>query len=179
MAFFYLVIISFKLTDETHFLIIHLCATISLILVSESMTSISENTESVKSFSLKKAERLSSKKTIDKLFAEGDSILQYPVKIVFLKTELPTKNPAQAGFTASKRNFKRAVARNRIKRLLREAYRLNKNVIYDILENEQLALFVIYIGKDLPKYEAIHVATRKGLLKVIKNLSERKLTEND
>lgn len=143
------------------------------------MTTISENIESVKNFSLKKTERLNSKKTIDKLFAEGDSILQYPIKFIFLKTELANEYPAQAGFTASKRNFKRAVARNRIKRLLREAYRLNKNLLYDKLEDEQLALFIIYIGKELPKYEAIHTATRKGLSKIVKKLSVQNLTEND
>lgn len=141
------------------------------------MTTISENTEQGKSFSLKKDERLSSKKTIDKLFTEGDSILQYPLKMVFLKTELQTRYPAQTGFTASKKNFKRAVARNRIKRLLREAYRINKHIVYDELEQEQLAIFIIFIGKELPKYEAVKVATKKGLSKIIKKLNNQNLAE--
>lgn len=137
------------------------------------MTTISKNTEQGKSFSLKKAERLSSKKCIDKLFAEGDSILQYPLKMVFLKTELQTKYPVQAGFIASKRNFKRAVSRNRIKRLLREAYRLNKHLIYTELEQEQLALFIIFIGKELPQYKSIELAMRKGLSKIANKITDQ------
>lgn len=137
------------------------------------MTAISENTKQGKSFSLKKAERLSSKKCIDKLFSEGDSILQYPLKMVFLRTELQTKYPIQAGFIASKKNFKLAVSRNRIKRLLREAYRLNKHLIYNQLDQEQLALFVIFIGKELPQYKSIELAMRKGLLKIANKITDR------
>lgn len=138
------------------------------------MNTTSENSTKRRSFSLKKAERLSSKKIIDKLFAEGDSILQYPLKMVFLKTEIPTKNPVQTGFTASKRSFKRAVARNKIKRLLREAYRLNKHIICNEVSNEQLALFILFIGKEIPKYEAVETAMKKGLGKIAGKLAEKK-----
>uniref|UniRef100_UPI0032166547 ribonuclease P protein component n=1 Tax=uncultured Draconibacterium sp. TaxID=1573823 RepID=UPI0032166547 len=131
------------------------------------MNTISENTKETKSFSLTKKERLCSKKVIGKLFEEGDSILQYPIKMVFLKTDLPAETKAQAGFTASKRAFKRAVTRNRIKRLLRESYRLNKHIIYNELNDEQLALFFIFIGKEIPKFETVELAMKKGLLKII------------
>ena len=137
------------------------------------MNTTSENSTNGRSFSLKKEERLSSKKVIDKLFADGDSILQYPLKIVYLKTAIPTKNLIQAGFTASKRNFKRAVARNRIKRLLREAFRLNKHVLCDELNNAQLALFILFIGKEIPKYEPVEAAMKKGLAKITRKLAEK------
>lgn len=126
-----------------------------------------------KKFSLNKAERLSSKKTIDRLFTEGESVVQYPVKIVFLTTDLDCTYPAQAGFTTSKKNFKRAVARNRVKRLLREAYRLNKNKIYNQLTQEQLALFFIYIGKELPSHETVNSAIEKGLNKLLKKIQQK------
>ncbi|WP_346856354.1 ribonuclease P protein component [uncultured Draconibacterium sp.] len=138
------------------------------------MNTTSANSANNKSFSLKKAERLSSKKIIDKLFAEGDSILQYPLKIVFLKTELPTEFPVQAGFTASKRNFKRAVARNRIKRLLRESYRLHKHILYDQLHDRQLAIFILYIGKEIPQYTAVENAIKKGFPKIVLQLADKK-----
>jgi ribonuclease P protein component len=65
--------------------------------------------------------------------------------------------PLQAGFSASSRNFKKAVDRNRIKRLMREAYRLQKNPLQEALQakQKQLALFFIYTGKELPDYKTV------------------------
>lgn len=143
------------------------------------MSTVSENKEIELSFTLKKEERLSSKKIIDKLFTEGNSILQYPLKMVFLKTELPGNYSAQTAFTASKKLFKRAVHRNRIKRLLREAYRLNKHIIYQEFTHEQLAIFIIYIGKELPKFQQIETATKKGLKKILYKLSLQNQKENE
>lgn len=143
------------------------------------MNSIVENTRTDKSFTLKKAERLSSKKLIDKLFAEGDSILQYPLKMVFLKTTLAVTCPAQTAFTVSKKAFKHAVKRNRIKRILREAYRVNKHIIYDEFKDEQLAVFIIFIGKELPEYSTIEKATQKGLKKILKKLSPQITVKNE
>jgi ribonuclease P protein component len=136
------------------------------------MNNTSENIDQIKSFSLKKKERLSSKKIIDKLFAEGDSILQYPFKMVFLKTELPAINPVQTGFTASKKLFKRAVDRNRIKRQIREAYRLNKHIIYDEFTTGQLAIFIIFIGKEIMDHKPLEVAMKKGLAKIKNKLTK-------
>lgn len=127
-----------------------------------------------KRFTLKKGERLCSTKLIERLFKEGESFLQYPLKFVFLPTELPSKFPAQVGFSVSKRNFKRAVKRNRIKRLLRESYRLNKNLLYEEL-NQPVSIFIIYIGKALPRYSEIERAMKKGLLR----LSEHNSVKTD
>lgn len=143
------------------------------------MATTSENTKQGKAFSLKKSERLHSKKIIDKLFAEGDSLLQYPLKLVFLKTDLQCNHPVQAGFTASKKNFKKAVARNRIKRLLREAYRTNKHLIYDELKQEQLALFIIFIGKELPEHKVVKLALRKGISKMIAKITDYNSEKNE
>ncbi len=134
------------------------------------MNTAVENTTTNRRFSLKKAEILRSKKVIEKLFSEGDWLVKYPLKMVYLKTTLPPNSRAQAGFSASKKAFKRAVHRNRIKRLLRNAYRLNKYTIYDALENEQLALFVIYIGTELPDYQSVEKAMQKSLKKIAQKL---------
>ncbi len=124
------------------------------------------------SFSLKKEERLSSKKIIDQLFAEGKSFISFPVKVVFLPTQLPANFPVQAGFSVSKKIFKRAVKRNRIKRLLREAYRLNKHVLYNNLNDKQVAVFFIYIGKELPTYTSVEASIKKALHSILKRLEE-------
>ncbi|MBL0182209.1 MAG: ribonuclease P protein component [Chitinophagaceae bacterium] len=73
-----------------------------------------------------KTEKLKSRKTIEQLFAEGKSFSNFPFRVIWKFTQ--TADAAlQAGFTVSSKNFKNAVDRNRIKRLMREAYRLQKN----------------------------------------------------
>lgn len=124
------------------------------------------------SFRLKKEERLCSKKIIERLFAEGDSFLAYPLKVVFIKTEFDTAVPVQAGFTVSKKNFKHAVKRNRIKRLVRETYRLQKHQLYKQLNGRQIAVFFVYIGKDMPVYSKIEKAMGKSILTLIKKLAK-------
>ncbi|SHJ74809.1 ribonuclease P protein component [Arenibacter nanhaiticus] len=106
------------------------------------------------SFTFPKKEKLKSKKLIERLFSEGQGISKYPIKLFYLETALPEEVRVQAGVTASKRNFKSAVARNRIKRLLREAYRLNKPLLFNNIEGNY-ALMFLYIGKEMPTQEKI------------------------
>jgi len=68
-----------------------------------------------------KKEKLKSEKLISKLFLEGKSVSAYPLRMVYLKTTFDEAVKIKAGVSVSKRNFKKAVDRNRIKRLLREA----------------------------------------------------------
>lgn len=120
-------------------------------------------------FTLKKEERLCSQKIIGEMFTSGESFLSYPIKVVFQKTELPGSFPVQAAFTVSKRNFKRAVKRNLLKRRMREAYRLNKSDFYpEITEKElQIAIMFVYIGKDIIEYPAIEKAMISALKKTL------------
>ena len=76
---------------------------------------------------LGKTERLKSRKLIKKLFEEGISIKNYPFRLVYIATETP---PIKSSFSVPKRNFKKAVDRNRIKRLIKEAYRLEKKNLF-------------------------------------------------
>ncbi|GGW43761.1 ribonuclease P protein component [Arenibacter certesii] len=102
-----------------------------------------------KKFSLPTKEKLKSKKLIEKLFAEGRSITQYPIRLIYLKIDFEDDAHCKVGVTASKRNFKSAVKRNRIKRLMREGYRLNKHLIFNNNEN-QFAFMFLYLGKEMP-----------------------------
>ncbi len=131
------------------------------------MNSLPENIDGKNSgFSFHKNERLCSKKVIDKLFAEGKSFFVYPVKIVYLEITLPSKNKVQAAFTVGKRNFKKAVQRNLIKRRMREAYRLNKQKLNGDNVEKQLAVFFIYTGKTITEYKQIETAIIKGIKKL-------------
>lgn len=120
-------------------------------------------------FTFHKAERLCSQKIIGELFTSGESFLSYPLKVVFLKTDLPEPYPVQAAFTASKRNFKRAVKRNLLKRRMREAYRLNKPSFNSEIasKNLQLAVMFVFVGKDLLEFSTIEKAMISAFKKIL------------
>jgi ribonuclease P protein component len=120
-------------------------------------------------FTLKKDERLCSQKIIGEMFSSGESFLSYPLKVVFLKTNSMQAYPVQATFTVSKRNFKRAVTRNLLKRRMREAFRLNKSGFYDELAAKDLhiALMFVFIGKDVIEFPIIEKAMISAFKKVL------------
>lgn len=87
---------------------------------------------------LSKKERICSKKQIDGLFGGGysKSITAYPVRVIYAWRSCSNDEPqAMVMVSVSKRFFKHAVKRNRIKRQLREAYRKNKKILIDSLSN--------------------------------------------
>lgn len=109
-------------------------------------------------FTLGRNERLKSRKQIELLFTEGQRFVVAPFRVFYLfqqEDESATKGRLQMGVGASTRYFKRAVDRNRIKRLVRESWRLQKNELGEKLQehNKQLNVFLVYTGKDLPAYK--------------------------
>ncbi|WP_423129708.1 ribonuclease P protein component [Gaoshiqia sp. Z1-71] len=118
-------------------------------------------------FSLKREERLCSRKAIETLFSEGETFFIFPVKVVYRRTSLPAAYPVQAAFSVSKKNFKRAVKRNFLKRRMREAYRLNKYGLYQAVpEGEQLSLMFIYAAKEIKEYGLIEKTMKKVLARL-------------
>ena len=101
-----------------------------------------------------KKEKLKSKKLIDQLFTEGKSVSSFPIKLIYIQTKLPLDVPIQAGVTVPKKNFKSAVKRNRIKRLLRESYRLNKALVFNN-SDASFAFLFLYLGNKMPDYEEV------------------------
>ncbi len=121
-------------------------------------------------FNFPKKEKLKSKKLIEQLFVKGKSISSYPIKLIYLKVELPIDVPIQAGVTVPKKNFKSAVKRNRIKRLLRESYRLNKAVVFNNREGTFAFLF-LYLGKEMPTAQQVGAQMKSVLEKFNKKIS--------
>jgi len=106
-------------------------------------------------FKYTKKDKLKSKKVIDLLFTEGKSISIYPLRLVYLKTEHDDNSHIKAGVSVSKRLHKTAVARNRIKRLLREAYRLNKPLFFNN-SSTSYAFMILYLSKDGTTFEELN-----------------------
>lgn len=104
----------------------------------------------------KKIEKLKSKKLITHLFGTGKTINVYPLKLVYVKTNFEDGATLKAGVSVSKRNFKKAVHRNRIKRLMREAYRLNKAHFFSNT-SQHYAFMILYIDKEMPNLKLLDV----------------------
>ena len=102
-----------------------------------------------------KLERLKRKKLIQQLFAEGKTVTVFPLKLIYLPSEHDSPYKIQAAVSVSKRNFKKAVQRNRIKRLMREAYRLNKHLVYDSENTKKHIFMFIYQGRNETDFATI------------------------
>jgi ribonuclease P protein component len=117
-----------------------------------------------------KKEKLKSRKRIEELFARGKTVNVFPIRISYqLMNGAEGEALLEVGVSVSKRNFKRAVDRNRIKRLLREAYRLQKKDLIDLLGSEKKKghVFFIYADKQMPQYQLVF-DTMKKCLEVLK-----------
>jgi ribonuclease P protein component len=99
-----------------------------------------------------KKEKLKSKVIIDKLFAEGRSVKKYPLLLIYTPLENPSEKVNKVGVSVSKRNFKRAVDRVKIKRLMREVFRKNKYLVSSNLA-ENYAIMLIYTGREIWSYK--------------------------
>ena len=121
---------------------------------------------------------MKSRKLIEQLFREGKNFSAFPFKVFFvvgdkiLKTQSLIFN-VQFGVGVGTKNFKKAVDRNRIKRLMREAYRLQKEILYNKMKdrNQQLAVFFIYTGKELPDYKIVYEKMEVTLQRLIKEIN--------
>lgn len=116
------------------------------------------------SYKFTKEERLKSESSIEKLFNEGKGLVKFPIKMQYMPHDRPMH---QVAFTAPKRSFKRAPDRNRIKRQMREAYRLNKHLLYEQNIPSQ-AIFFIYIAKQMPSYTDIDKRMKQCLSELVK-----------
>jgi ribonuclease P protein component len=130
------------------------------------------------SFSYPNKEKLKSQKRIEQLFSEGKSISAYPLRMVYLKSDFNGNTTFKTGVTVSKRNFKKAVDRNRIKRLLREAYRLNKGMYFNNISS-CYTLMISYIGKKGTDSESIDKKMKQLLETFSKKISAIQIGTNE
>ena len=99
-------------------------------------------------FRFGKSERLYSRKSISELFSSGESLLHYPFRIFWLGKDNDNSSLFKLAISVPRKKFKKAVDRNRIKRYMRESYRLNKLVLHKKLQqqNRKVEMIIIYIA---------------------------------
>jgi ribonuclease P protein component len=128
-----------------------------------------------KQFTLGKKERLKSRTLIELVFTKGKKISLPGFRVHYLNnipaSSQPTAN-LQFGVSVPGKNFKKAVERNRIKRLIRESYRVQKNELKKLLaeKNLHLAVFFIYTNKEIPDQAFISDKMKLALQKITAEL---------
>ncbi len=125
-------------------------------------------------YTFKKGERLKSRKLIGQLFTKGERLKSFPLQLVYLQVEHDTDFKIQASFTVSKRYFKKAVDRNRIKRIMREAYRLERHslpVLVDDKHTKKHIFMFIYISNEKLAYQDVAIQMKSLLQKFVDKIN--------
>ena len=132
-------------------------------------------------YALAKSERLTSQLVIEKIFAGGNaSMAAFPLRIVYMQMERSGEEEATKAPLVSilvsvpKKRFRHAVDRNRMKRLIREAYRLNKHILWEALEGKdfRLALAFVCITDTLPTFYTVNKSMKKALTRIAEKVND-------
>ena len=116
-------------------------------------------------FTFRKRERLNKEKYIQELFTKGSSFYLFPFKILILVNTSEEALSHQVLVSVSKRHFKKAVDRNKLKRRMREAYRMQKELLPDF---PKLLIGFVYTHKEILHWEEIARKTLLALQKIPK-----------
>ena len=123
----------------------------------------SSSLELLKGFRFSKPEKLKKKTVIDEIFLKGKAIQKNGFAFLYLEKPNSVQVPAQTMFAVSKRNFRLATNRNKVKRLLREAWRHQKHTVYQTAANQQrqFAICIMFKGKEIPDFKMAQVAIQQ------------------
>lgn len=131
-------------------------------------------------FSFDKSQKLKSDKIIGQLFQSGKSVAKFPIRLVWMPVATREEDSLfQIAVTVPKKNFKSAVSRNRIKRQLREAYRLNKSILYQSITDTSVhyAMMILYTGKEGFAYAHIEHSLIKAMRLMLREVGVQGYSE--
>ncbi len=119
----------------------------------------------------RKSERLCSRKSIDRLFSRGNTIYHYPLKMIWMEPVTENPFPVRMVIGVPGKRIKKAVDRNRIKRLIRESYRTSKARLYEspALCNRQIDMVLLYVSEAVYDYDLINMKMNELFNKFIQN----------
>lgn len=124
-------------------------------------------------FEFKKENKIKSRLEIESLYEKGSKLKAFPIKLIYL-LEPESGSKLKSAFAVPKRSFKLAVNRNKIKRRMREAFRLNKGIIEDKFEGRLLLMFVVQ-GSESPSFQEI----QDKIILLLQRLKERELSVSE
>ena len=130
----------------------------------------------MQSFSFSKDEKLKSRKAIASIFIKRLSIGAYPLRFFYLNKEIENStSPVKVGFSVSKKLYKRAVDRNRLKRLMREVYRHEKHALIDFAVNNNIEIIGmwVFVGKEISEIGEIQHALLKSMKKLQQEITNK------
>jgi ribonuclease P protein component len=123
-------------------------------------------------FTLPKSKRLKGVKNIETLFQSGEAFFVHPYRIVY-RTDSSIKE-TKVGFAVSKKLFRHAVGRNKIKRLTREVYRLQQN---DLRPNAAIHFMLQYTSKEVVAFDKLFKSMGK-ILTQLNTISQKTIISN-
>lgn len=122
-------------------------------------------------FTLPKEERLSRKRDVDQLFAKGRTFVAFPLRVIYLIVKEEFLVPSSFLVSVSKKRFKRAVDRNRVKRQMREAYRVRKHELLEVLTGSDRRIWIAFLYMDKEIYPQVKI--EKAMEKAIQILRKK------
>lgn len=123
---------------------------------------------------LTKAERLYHRKLFEELLSSKNSFVKYPLRVVYKESSTPGEFPIRIAISVGKKRFKRAYKRNRIKRLIRESYRLYKPVIFPKIGDKHIDILFIYIDNKLPDFNIVNKSVKHLMDKIVEKINDEK-----
>ena len=128
-------------------------------------------------FSLHKTEKLCSRNAVNRLFAEGKPAKAYPLRAVYAESRRTYGAPAQFMITIPKKKIRKAVGRVLLRRRVREAYRLNRNLLLPLLEStgKKVDIAFIYVSDEEKSYHSIEKRVQAILSTIAEGLSSESI----